>query len=340
MNLLKISIGIPFTIWNELVEECVEGCLKLHYENFVIVLVPNSGENIPEKYENNSRIVISPTKVSDIAVKRNAAIRAVPAQYYACIDSDAYPESSWLVNALVAFNKSPDIWAVGGPNLSPDYKSLRKKAVANALKSFLVTGPRRFTKRLSAPRYVFDLQTCNLIFKREAIDNLNGFDECFKTGEDTDICERLVRQGKNIYFSPLVVVFHHNRSLFSPFIKQKIVFGYAVIPVVMRSFNIKRTFFFLPALFLAFLLLGWITGVFVSWFFSIWIRVVLLFVAVVTIEATRWSQKLSEIPLTFLAIIIGNLAPGLGTLMNLLRIPINFRKFYVNYNRPKYSNPI
>lgn len=331
MNSPKISIGIPFTAWNELVEECVEGCLKLHYGNFVIVLVPDSGKDVPAKYREDSRIVISPTKVSDIAAKRNAAIRATYADYCACIDSDAYPEPSWLENALTAFDKSPDIWAVGGPNLSPNYESLRKKAVANALKSFLVTGPRLFTKRLSAPRYVSDLQTCNLIFRKEAVDVLNGFDERFKTGEDTDICERLLRQGKKIYFSPDVAVFHHNRSLFSPFIKQKIVFGYAVIPVALRSFSIKRAFIFLPALFLTFLFLGWVIGAFVPWIFSIWVGVVSLFVAAAAIEAARWSQKISETPLTFFAIIIGNLAPGLGTFMNLFHAPIDFRKFYVNY---------
>src|SRR3990167_636242 len=137
-----VSIGIPFTTWNELVEQAVNECLQVDYDKFKIVLVPNESSKIPEKYLDDPRIVVAPTKSSPIPLKRNLALRTVDSDFYACIDSDAYPDRQWIKNALSHFSQSDDIWIVGGPNLATDYADPKRKAVTNALKSFLVGGPR------------------------------------------------------------------------------------------------------------------------------------------------------------------------------------------------------
>lgn len=327
----KVCIGIPFTTWNELVEESVGGCLSLDYKNFTVILAPNEGVNIPDKFAADPRIVISPTKTSAIAVKRNAAIKNCDGEFYACIDSDAYPEKSWLKNALAAFQKSNDIWAVGGPNLSPEYSSVKKRAVAGALKSFLVGGPRVFAKRLSSDRFVDDLQTCNLIFKKEAILKTGGFDEGFVTAEDTDICEKIRKFGKKIYFAKNVVVYHHNRSLWLPFVKQKIVFGYAVMPFIKKHFSIGKLFIFLPFIFIIYALLGWLTVFFSRAPFLFWVYSMLFYFIICLIEAKRWSNRPKDTPFTFLAIVIGNIFPGIGTFVALVGAKIDFTKFYKNY---------
>ena len=327
----KVCIGIPFTIWNELVAESLERCLSLDYENFSVVLAPNEGVEIPDEFLKDSRVLVASTKSSAIAVKRNQTIKKCDGNFYACIDSDASPEKNWLQNATKAFQKSEEIWAVGGPNISPEYELLKKRAVAGALKSFLVTGPRVFTKRLSKDRFVADLQTCNLIFKKEAILKTGGFDEHFVTAEDTDICEKIGKLGKKIYFSKDVVVYHHNRSLWLPFIKQKIVFGYAVLPFIKKHFSLGKIFIFLPLLFIFYVLLGGLVIFFSKNLFYFWFSSLIFYLLIASIEAKRWSQSIKEIPLTFLAILIGNIAPGVGTLLALVGAKINFSKFYINY---------
>lgn len=327
----KVCIGIPFTTWNELVEESINGCLELDYKNFMVVLTSNEGTKIPDKFAADPRIMISPTDTSAIAVKRNTAIKNCDGYFYACIDSDAYPEKNWLKNALTAFQKSNDIWAVGGPNLSPEYGSAKKRAVAGALKSFLVGGPRVFVKRLSSDRFVDDLQTCNLIFKKEAILKTGGFDENFITAEDTDICEKIRKLGKKIYFAKNVIVYHHNRSLWFPFIKQKIVFGYAVLPFIKKNFSIGKLFIFLPLLLLLYILFGWLIIFFSKTLFYFWALSLIFYLLIILVESNRWSRSFKEAPLTFFAILIGNIGPGVGTTLALLGAKINFSKFYKNY---------
>ena len=331
MSDFKVCIGVPFTTWNELVEGSVEGCLSLDYNNFFIVLAPNEGVLIPEKYLNDNRVIIAPTKSSAIAVKRNTAIKKCDGDFYACIDSDAYPAKDWLTNTIKAFGKSDLIYAVGGPNISPEYQSLKKRAVANALKSFLVGGPRVFAKMISSDRFVDDLQTCNLIFKKEAILKTGGFDESFITAEDTDICEKIRKFGKKIYFAKDVVVYHHNRSLWFPFIKQKIVFGYAVLPFIKKHFSFGKVFIFLPFIFIFYALFGWLVVFLSKTLFYFWASSLIFYLLVALVEARRWSQSAREVTLTFFAILIGNIAPGIGTLLSLMGAKINFSRFYKNY---------
>jgi len=329
-----VSIGIPFTTWNELVEQAVNECLQVDYDKFKIVLVPNESSKIPEKYLDDPRIVVAPTKSSPIPLKRNLALRTVDSDFYACIDSDAYPDRQWIKNALSHFSQSDDIWIVGGPNLAPDYADPKRKAVTNALKSFLVGGPRVFVKRRSShARFVKNLEACNLILRKAVIQELGGFDETLKTGEDTDICERLNQLGKKIYFHPNVIVYHHSRPLFSQFTKQKIVFGYAVLPILQRRFNPGNIFMLLPAAFLFYFLFGWTSIIWSKNFFWLWLSTIIIYFSVVFAEAYRWSENLEETALTALAILIGNLGPGVGTWMKILRIPIFFEKFYVNYSK-------
>jgi GT2 family glycosyltransferase len=295
-----------------------------------VVLAPNEEARIPDEFLRDSRVIVAPTRTSAIAVKRNQGLKG-EADFYACIDSDSYPRADWLKNAAAAFKKSSDIWAVGGPNVSPEYPSLKKRAVANALKSFLVGGPRVFVKRISSDRYVNDLQTCNLILSKKAIEESGGFDENFITAEDTDLCERIRRKGGRIYFASDVLVYHHNRSLFGPFAKQRIVFGYAVLPFIKKNFSLGKLFIFLPLLFVFYVLFGWTSVFFSRALFYFWVSSLAVYFGVTLIDAWRWSGGVKEIPLTFLAIVIGNIGPGIGTLLALLGVKINFSKFYVNY---------
>ena len=257
--------------------------------------------------------------------------------FYACLDSDSYPKPDWLANAVEKFSKSPDIWAVGGPNISPNYSDIKKQAVANALRSFFVTGPRVFCKRYSKNKYADDLQTCNLIISKKAIDSISSFDETLVTAEDSNLCGRITKIEKKIYFSNDVVVFHHNRSLFLPFIKQKIVFGYATIPFLKKNFSIKKIFHLAPSLFILYSIFGWM-GLWLSqYLFILWLVIMLIYILTAIIETFKWSSKIKETPFTFLALLIGNIGPGIGTMGSLMKIKLDFNKFYTNYEPNKTS---
>jgi len=59
--------------------------------------------------------------------------------------------------------------------------------------------------------------------------------------------------------------------------------------------------------------------------------IVLFYLSILCIETFRYSSKISEIPLTFISILLGNLSPGFGSLLVLFKVKVNTKEIYKNY---------
>ncbi len=68
----------------------------------------------------------------------------------------------------------------------------------------------------------FDLTypSCNLLYRKEVFNDINGFDPWFRTAEDIDLNFRAVRNGAKITFAENAVVYHRTRSNLLGFFKQ------------------------------------------------------------------------------------------------------------------------
>ena len=331
----KVSIIIPFTSLNNYVLECIRHCLELDYSNFELILLPDDEIKLAKEFK-DKRIKIIETGDLIIAKKRNIGILKYPkTDFYAFIDSDAYPIKDWLKNAIGLFSKSKEIWAVGGPNITPIAEDIYKRAVGNSLKSFLISGKNSFRKKISKNRFCNDLPSCNLIVKKQAIDVLKGFNEQLVTGEDIEFCNRIIKENKKICYNNKVIVYHHNRSLFLPFIFQRIIYGLSVFKVFKTKPSLHSLSLFSPFFFLLFLVFGLILGIFNQIIFYIWLSVILFYLFILIIETFTYCSKVSEIPLTFIALLIGNLSPGIGSLLALFKIKLNVKKIYKNYEYEK-----
>ncbi|MGE5279421.1 MAG: glycosyltransferase family 2 protein, partial [Deltaproteobacteria bacterium] len=107
-------------------------------------------------------------------------------------------------------------------------------------------------------RAIDDYPSCNLLVRKDAFLTLGGFRTKFWPGEDTVLCLGIVRElGLKIVYDPAVLVYHHRRALFGPHLRQ--IASYAT----HRGYFVKRFpqtslrwAYFMPSLFLAFLLAG------------------------------------------------------------------------------------
>jgi cellulose synthase/poly-beta-1,6-N-acetylglucosamine synthase-like glycosyltransferase len=332
----KVSVIIPFVEFNTYLAECVSHCLKLDYPDFNIILLPDNEIALPDEFV-NEKIMVVQTGDCNIASKRNVGISNSSGDFYAFIDSDAYPERDWLKNAVRAFSGSKDIWAVGGPNITPPGEDTYRRCVGNALKSFFVSGANAFRKKRAASRYCSDLPSCNLIVNKEAMDALKGFNENLFTGEDVELCKRIISNGKKIFFDSGVVVFHHNRSLFKPFFLQRVTYGSTVFTsfneeIFRKHISFQTISFFLPMFFILFIVTMGIASVFSKLLFVIFSFILLSYVTIFIVEAFRQSEAIREVPLTFLSLLIGNLAPGMGSLTALFGIKTDLKAIYTNYD--------
>ena len=332
VNEPRVNIVIPAISWNPYLEECLNSCALIDYSNFNVIVVLNNCCDIPAKFNDSDQFQIIQTEKTGISAKRNIAMEQFStADYYAFIDSDAQSRKDWLTSAVAAFNNSPDIYAVGGPDVSPNYSDLKRKAVANALTSFLVSGPRTFMKTISSSRFVTDLRTCNFIVKSKKIKEIGGFDETLPVGEDSALCQQIISSGGKLYFAADVVVTHHARSLVGPFLRQRIAAGYGVPLLISKHGDtlswFAKSFRYLPFFAVLFLVLGGSFFFYVPLFY-LWFGTVLIYFTIVTISTLGYSTSMREIPYTALAIIIGNLGPGIGILLSHCKMTMHIPSFY------------
>jgi cellulose synthase/poly-beta-1,6-N-acetylglucosamine synthase-like glycosyltransferase len=330
----RVCVIVPFQRWSVLLDECVGALLPQLGERDRLVLSGDLGSEVPDAVRDHDRVRILESTGANISRKRNLAIESVPdAEVYACLDSDAVPEPGWIEAGFASIDVDDGVWMVGGPDIPPDYDSLRRRAVANAERSFLVGGERTYRKHRSASRPTSDLRSANLFIARAVIDTLGGFDESLASAEDAELSQRVVDAGKTLYFCGDAVVRHHTRALVTPYLTQKVTLGYGAFRMLFASNGVsvsKRVLWSLPAVAVVSLSLAWIPGLLVPWWSTVWLVGAAWYLLIVVLQAAISSRRPIEIPATALAVAIGNLGPGIGFVSSFLKLPIGAGSGYRN----------
>lgn len=188
----KFSIIIPCREIEDNAKRCIKYCKWLPVDKEIIVVPDFMCAGFP-------------------STKRNWAMQRAKGDYYAFIDSDAYPAFDWLTNALYHLKYHP---AVCGPGVLPPDAPIHEKIADNVLR-FMPYSYRVIPRKA---RVCAEFPTFNLIVHWDVA---TPFDD-YLTGEDSLFCRR-IKEG--IYYTPDIVVFHSRRPLWRPFWKQVSTYG-------------------------------------------------------------------------------------------------------------------
>jgi len=249
---MGFSIIVPVKEINAYIHESVPITLRLDYDDFEIIILPNDPVDVaklPEYLRHPKVRIIASGRVSP-AIKRDIGARASSYDYLAFLDDDAYPRSDWLRVAEATFT-SHQVEALGGPGVTPTDSSLGEQASGLFYESLIGGGGLTYRYRSGASSFfVDDYPTVNLVVKKAAFNAVGGFDNNYWPGEDTKFCLDLVNAGFKILYVPNLVVWHHRRQLLFPHLKQ--VGGYGkhrgyfvrIFPQTSR-----RITYFVPSIF-------------------------------------------------------------------------------------------
>lgn len=125
------------------------------------------------------------------AAGRNVAWRAARAPIVAFTDDDCRPQPQWLEAGIAALLAGARV-VVG-------------RTIPDPEEAHLLHHP--FARSLSMEHGRF-FQTANAFYRRDDLEAVDGFDEGFTTGEDTDLGLRVVRLGGNVVFTAGALVHH------------------------------------------------------------------------------------------------------------------------------------
>ena len=145
-------------------------------------------------------------------------MRAATGAIIAYTDSDCFVDPDWLTHLVYQLERSGAA-AVGGPNLTPD---------DGWLSACVAASPGQPTHVLESDQVAEHIPGCNMAFRREALDAINGFDPQYrKAGDDVDVCWRLQHEGYWITFAPGAFVWHHRRQSVGTYLRQQAGYGEA-----------------------------------------------------------------------------------------------------------------
>lgn len=121
---------------------------------------------------------------------RNAAARLSTGEFIAYTDSDCLPSQGWLSAGVAAF-ADPAVGVVSGMTLPED------------------PGPERpWPATVSITEQSWHFETCNILFRRDALLRAGGFPDDLSWGEDTAAGWAMLRAGWQARFVPEAVVHH------------------------------------------------------------------------------------------------------------------------------------
>ncbi len=158
------------------------------------------------------------------AAARNAGWRAAKTELVAFVDADCEPAPEWLALVLPHFADG----AVGA--VAP--RIVSRGCAYERQRSPLDLGPH---EALVAPgRAVGYVPTAALIVRREALEDVGGFDEALRFGEDVDLVWRLGGRGWRVRYEPAARVVHPDRGQLTGWLEQRYQYGRSTAPLGLR----------------------------------------------------------------------------------------------------------
>lgn len=303
---ILVSIIIPCREIDFLTQKCINKCLELDYDNFKILVFPDDSEI---KFK-DKRVKIIKTGNVNVrpSFKRNEGMRIAKGEFFAFIDSDAYPIKDWLKNALKYF-KNEKVGIVGGPNLTPSEGNFWEKISGYSLSNFFVSGKAAIRYKISRSQYTHELPSCNYIARKEAS---SEYDHNFLTAEDSEFCFNCKKKGYKILYAGDVIVYHHRRKTFWKNIKQVFVYSRDIAWLTKKDFSLDKLYYPILSLFV----IGFLEGI-ISSFFSYTIKeffIIFLFFYLLIMLVTSINKNIKTSFFVFISSILTHFSYGFGWL--------------------------
>lgn len=198
-------------------------------EPFEVIVADNGSTDestlVVQEWARDSHMfrLVDASKVEGAGATRNVGVGAAQGELLAFCDSDDVVQPGWLrahVSALADADASGgviDFWSLNGL-VTPSPPSY---APPPALRQF---------------GFLPAAMSCNLAVRRRVFEDLGGFAQDLKTGEDTDLCWRLQLSGHRYVLSTDAVIARRERHGFAAVLSRFTAYGRSG-PVLYRRFR-------------------------------------------------------------------------------------------------------
>jgi cellulose synthase/poly-beta-1,6-N-acetylglucosamine synthase-like glycosyltransferase len=240
-----VSVIVPAYNEEKVIGACLDSLVALDYprERLEIIVVDDGSTDrtaeIISKYRSVNAIKGAHQGPS---AARNLALRQAKGEYVAFTDADCVVRPDWLRQLLRGF-MAERVAGVGGIQAAAKDESAFGLAVGRVLGAFGFIAA--YSRVLKAPADVDHNASCNVLYKKSALDQVGGFDEALWPGEDVDLDHKLSKAGFRLRQDPAVAVEHYRPSTLPQY--RNMMYRYGLVQAyLVKKYGIFRAIQIIP----------------------------------------------------------------------------------------------
>ncbi|WP_320042229.1 mycofactocin biosynthesis glycosyltransferase MftF [uncultured Desulfobacter sp.] len=219
-----VSVIIPVRDREKELGRCLESLSALHYplERLEVIVVDDGSKDNSAWYAKKwgAKVISSGANGAGPAAARNRGAAVANGEILAFIDSDCTASKEWFQQLVPLFDDAT-LAAVGG-KVAGISKESDLDLYEDVMSSLCMGAHPRLAGKGADTFY---LPSCNLLVKKDAFLDLNGFAPTMQVGEDVDLCWRLRDKGWRIAYMPAGAVFHKHRNQLWSFMSRRFFYG-------------------------------------------------------------------------------------------------------------------
>ncbi|MBN2482448.1 MAG: glycosyltransferase [Bacteroidales bacterium] len=310
------SVVVPTFSRPDEVKELLDSLVGQDYKEFEVIIADGSPDdtvkNVTVNYNRHLKLQHIHEKGMGISESRNLGVQHAKGDYVVFFDSDCVIPHGYFTTVNKHLSADP-VDAYGGPDKADETFSHKQKAISYAMTSFYSTGGIRGRKN-HLGRY--HPRSFNMGIKRDVFNKVGGSSN-LKVSEDIDLSMRLHQEGYSIALIEEAFVFHKRRSTFYKFFRQVFSFGCGRVDLRFRHRNALKFVHLLPALFVVYLLAGFILSFFSRTVLLIWLGSLLAYCILLFTDSYMQNRKIAVAFLSVYAVLIMLKGYGMGMIRTL-----------------------
>jgi len=164
------------------------------------------------------------------AAARNTGLACCRTEFVCFLDADVLPQPGWLEVLLGHF--SDPMVALVAPRIVALHPGGSPIARYEAVHSALDLGAHEAPVIPYGP--VSYVPSAAILCRRSAVGDIGGFDEALHSGEDVDLCWRLLDDGFRLRYEPAAKVAHDHRTNAREWLSRRAFYGESAAPLARR----------------------------------------------------------------------------------------------------------
>ena len=192
------------------------------------------------------------------SIQRNKAAEEAKGDILYFFNGDSRIEPDIFNKVIGIFNKDEKIAGVGGPDLTPDDNNCLQQLFGYAMGSYFAHWKMRARYTQIGKERVSneeELLLSNLAIRRDIYLKSNGFDKRLYPNEENELINRIVEMGYKFIYSPDIKIYRDRRKTILAFMRQFYRYGQGRMGQIFIEGWPRNVQFFIPPLFLFYLLM-------------------------------------------------------------------------------------